>query len=271
MKHLKTAGGAASLRPAATGSALAVACALVLSASCSVPFDRIEVAVLMPVAPAVWTAAWGEPRFHVRWQSAVDSGTAARSVEAGTTVVTTIPRVAPVALLADVAWETGGPALACGERLAPAGGVWPTQSTDPSARRGGSIALSFESGPAASLIADVLAAGVDIRGLLVSRLIDEIAAALPSDPWLIDYLPLRTAIAARSMRTTLIRAAPTWPVDIAVPDGSWVAMSPFARAVAGGDPWPAAPVGVTALWSSDGRRVALSVDSDGRAWATLPR
>lgn len=225
----------------------------------------------MPVAPAVWTAAWGEPRFDVRWQSAVDSGIAAGSVEGGTTVVTTIPRLAPVAILADAVWETGGPAFVCGERLAPAGGLWPAQATDPAARRGGAIALSFESGLAASLIADVLAAGVDIRGLAVSRLIDEIAAVLPSDPWRIDYLPLRRAIAARSMRKTLIRAAPTWPVDIAVPEGHWVSMSPFAGAVAGGDVWPAAPVGVTALWSSDGRRVALSVDAAGRAWATPPR
>ncbi|HKJ85427.1 MAG TPA: hypothetical protein VKA06_05090, partial [Spirochaetia bacterium] len=88
----------------------------------------------------------------------------------------------------------------------------------------------------------------------------------PEDPWALDVGRVAAAIADGAMRETYIRSPELHPVALDVPEGVWHGWSPFVAPVGGGSAWPDLPVGVSPFHSSDGRRVIIDVDDEGRAW-----
>jgi len=113
-------------------------------------------------------------------------------------------------------------------------------------------------------------AGVDLRAFSVERLLAEIAARLPDDPWSLDLELVAAAVAARSMRARYVRPPERYAVALRAPPGRWYGFSPFARPVSGGEAWGELPEGVTPFYSAGGRRLVVVVDPKGRAWASAP-
>lgn len=242
--------------------------------SCDLLPTTVTVRVTAPATPPAWETAWGPASFVVSWRSAAESHTSSAVMPAGEQTHVTVPRLPPVAIRAEAIWpDDRGPALAAGERLAGAGGVWPFDLQDAgSPSRDQVLHLSFDSGPAAEVTWRLLEAGVDIRRFSVDRLSAEIAERLPDDPWELDIDRVVTAVAEGAMRVTYVRPVASRPVSVAVPAGIWYRASPFARPVTGEGGMPPLPVGVTVLYASTNRRLVVDVDERGRAWlAETPR
>ncbi len=242
--------------------------------SCDFLPTTVTVRVTAPETPAVWEAVWGPARFAVSWRSAAGGHTSSAVIPAGGQTYITVPRLLPVAVRAEAVWpEDRGPALAAGERLATAGGVWPFDVEDArSPCQDQILHLGFDSGPAAEVTWRLLEAGVDIRRFSVDRLSAEIADRLPDDPWELDIGRVVTAVAGGAMRVTYVRPVAARDVSLAVPEGRWYRFSPFADPVTDTGGMLTLPVGVTVLYGSTDRRLVVDVDERGRAWfAQTPR
>lgn len=241
--------------------------------SCGYTPSTVSVRLALLATPSAWETAWGPARFEVDWQSSGSAATVPGLHDAGSSLVVDLPRTPPVAVRATPRWGYAQPAsaperpaLAAGDRLATAGAVWTGATGGDWFEGRPRLVLGFETGATAEAVRRLLAAGVDLRDFSVARLVAESAERLPDDPWSLDVERVVSAIGARAMRETYVRARPTTPVALAAPPGRWYGFSPFRGPIAGGERWPDLPAGSNVFYSADGRRWIVEVDGEGRAW-----
>lgn len=246
------------LRPRRCGYSVVLALIPFALAGCGMLPTHVDIALVLPKTPNAWREAWGEPQMRVRWQAAGEAGALAGVAEPGATVVLTVPRRPPIALIAEPIWAAGGPAVAEGEAPAFAGAVWEAVGVQ--------TISSYRDGALACVVNRLLHAGIDLRRFSVRRLRAEIALRLPDDPWALDVDRVVEAIADGAMRESYVRGREAVETGLIAPPGTWFPVSPFTPAIPGGERWPPLPVGVSVFYSDDGRRALVLVDDEERAW-----
>ncbi|MEE8441343.1 MAG: hypothetical protein V3S41_06450, partial [Spirochaetia bacterium] len=236
---------------------------------CTAPRQTVDVLVTLPDTPDPWVDAWGQAGYRIRWQAyATVSG--AVDVEPGVkAVILELPKATVVPVLAWPVWEAGGPALEPTETMRPAGGVWSGDGAWPDDEGGGGFHLSFENGPAVFVLNSAAGRGADVQAFNRVRLIEEISARLPDDPWLLDTDRIVRALCERSMRVSYIREAALTDVSLEVPDGTWYGTSPFGEPMEGGLLDRSVRAGLTPYYDDRGRRFVVVIDEEGRVWSAI--
>ncbi|MDC7223337.1 MAG: hypothetical protein PQJ60_06315 [Spirochaetales bacterium] len=124
---------------------------------------------------------------------------------------------------------------------------------------GGGEQLTFDQGPALSLLADLLLSGFDIRTFNGSRLLEEWNWEGMTSPWHADFQGIGEAALSGDFRVTHIREAPLYQVDYSGDEG-WVGDDPFG---AGNIPSPL-PAGDHLFYHrEESRLLKISLDEEG--------
>ena len=232
--------------------------------ACALPLTTVDVVLGLPPPPEHWVEAWGAPARSVAWQAGpLLCGQVV--VPAGeSSVVAALPRGAVTAVLAWPVWESGGPAVAAGEQLFPSGALWPVQAEE------SRLSLCHEDGAVVFSVGKALGRGADLRDFNAERLLAEVRAREFPDPWQLDVERLAQALLERSMRVSYIREVGRTPLELAIPEGVWIARSPMAPMLFGGAQELPTADGVTPYYDASGRRMIVALDSDGAFCAISP-
>lgn len=246
--------------------------ALPLAIGCALLAVSDEIELMLPQIPPEWLEAWGECGFLV----VAGRGSGERTsvlVPPGTrSIVVRTDRESVTAVVAFPVWTPGGPLLPAGEHLRPAGAVIGRGGRAESSAGppdGGSRRLRFEEGFGAFALLCVSDRGLPLTFFNAERLLREIRERLPEDPWVADIERIVRSLCERSMRADYLKPAATHDVLLTIPDGRWLARSPFADPLTGGAQVVALPGGVSDLFDGLGRRLVVSVDEEGRGWLAL--
>ncbi len=247
--------------------------AAVLSAACSPAtgssfgkLGQAELRVVLPSAPASWSALPGLD-FRLCWR---DAGGRMRSALAppGSSLSIELERGVPQAILAKPS--------SVGRSLLPAGALYPEGLTIVSAsegrRRRDELRLDWPGGYASSVALALEEAGIDPWAYDLGRLVDA-AMANSSDPWLLPPLEVARRLSARDFRISLFKEAERFRVIL--PGGTWWPESPFEDI-----PVPEADTGQSAeraslarlspgLWRFLGRDSLLFVSVDESGGSTI--
>ena len=235
-------------------------------AGCSFAPLETEHVLQMPMLPSLWTESWGKAAFEVAWGGIGSELEVIGEAEPGSTIRVRTPIAAPTVFLAYPVWLSGGPFLAPGERFPPAGAVWPSSRR---ADHPNTISLTFADGPAAAILAHAFAAGVDLRDFNVPRFVSACRDVIAESNVTIDAERVLEALSERSMRESYIRAVQTERLEVAFPSGSWTPAVPGESMWIGPDQVEVSlSRGITAFYSPDRRRFAVSVDNEWRIVGT---
>ncbi len=227
---------------------------MIALSGCVLPGWEQEIRVVLPDLPARWMFEWGAADYELTIHAA---GTAVekRFIPAGTKEThIQIGKEGPLALLAHPVWSSGGPALARGETMAPAGAVWPDVAPDRT------VELTFRHGAAATIVATLISRGVDLRAFNAERLVYEMDQRLSDDPWAVDIDYVIAKVEAREMRASFVRPRATVEPTIDIPGGGWLPWSPFAQPIDGR--WVPLPYGVTRFYRGRSARMVVTVEEE---------
>jgi hypothetical protein len=208
---------------------LAPACVILPAAllgSCSL-FSGVEVRIDLPALPAQWQAAF--PRVDCLLLVTAedgsvetvlvpgwDSGANVRCLRESNTPVLAFP-------LTELDERDGSPGF-----LRPAGALYPGDiREDPG---GDTLALSWEAGPAASVMLELALLGLRTSQFNAMRLREELLVV--PDPWDVDLCAVAEKIAAGTFSVFDIDALPCRDVTLWPGQGSWALESPFRPATA---------------------------------------
>ena len=240
---------------------------------CTVPRQTVDVPVTLPDMPALWAETWGPSGYRISWQAFPTVSGVVEVASGAKTVVLEFPKGCVVSVLGWPVWETGGPAFQPTEMLRPAGGIWSGDPVDDeqvtTSSAGTGLDLTYAGGPAASVLHTAAGRGADVQVFNHERLVAEISARLSEDPWLLDSDRVVRAICERSMRVDYIREVTRANVWLDVPQGTWFPVSPFGQPMTGGRQELLMRTGVTPYYDDAGRRLAVVVDQENRAWCII--
>jgi hypothetical protein len=223
-----------------------------LLAACALGTEA-RLTIILPEPPAPWRDAFPQLGCLLTWPGGgtMELDTWASGSEIVVKKACNMPVLAYPVLHAEAA---AGQIL-----LRPAGGIYPGSVVDDSG--GAELGLSWEDGAAATILADLLAAGRDTSLFNAGRLAS-ILRQKP-DPWDVDLVAASEAIARGDFSVYDIDLLPAHDVTVAAGTGTWVTESPFRPpATAGRDGLvflSGMSEGLHELFSTDGRVVHVEV------------
>ncbi len=234
---------------------------IIAMSSCVLSPIRTKHTLELPRTPEAWASIWGDARFRLEWHAIGFASQETPLFEHDSSVTVRVPMSAPVIFLAHPEFPQNGPALAPGERLPPAGAIWPLEHTI----RGSPIRLSFADGFAASVLAQALRIGIDLRDFNTKRFVELCRAIAESTTMPLDRDRILEALASRSMRESYIRPVESRSLGHTLPHGVWARAAYAAPPlVGGGEITLDLHQGTNVYYSGTGDRLALFVDGKWR-------
>jgi len=211
---------------------------------CSWFSASIALALRLPQPPEHWRRAF--PELRCEWccpQAALPPAGPWDAAGAGAAGSLRLPPRAH--------WPGRASPLARGQRLAPAGALFPLDLGP----GGGALELSWERGPLAEVLRRLAVAGVEVGRVNAPRLADEMLEASGGDPWRLDLSLAAQALARGGFRVTDLRLLPARDLELALPAGGWFLEAPLhpAQCSAPGQALllPAVPLGPHLLFAAE--------------------
>jgi len=204
---------------AATGvrlSAVVLAACIALSA-CRFFDPSLTLSIAAPEAPEHWRKAF-EPLEYCLVYPNTDTGELEkRWFSEAADILIDIPKTLAVPVLLYPYREQRS------LRLPPAGGVYPLDC-DASCT---TLSLSWRHGAAARVLCRLWEGGMEGSAVNAARLMREMAARCPGDPWALDLDRICSRLASGEFRVTDIRPAPSRRLQLQPGTGCWFLESPF--------------------------------------------
>lgn len=233
---------------------LAPALGVIAAASCSYVGGQATVDVILPEPPAHWRAAFPDLAFELRVPDVEGRGLSTVAAKAaGAAALLCVPKTGNTPVLA---FARGG----CAEDLLrPAGGIFPLDCEQTGS--GMTMRVSWESGPAASVLFRLAELGCDTSLLNAARLRQLLCSR--ADPWDVDLAKVVERLAAGDFSAYDVDQLAARDVVVSTGPGEWFLESPLRPSCCaepgGALKLTAVSLGTHALFSVEGKRRRLSV------------
>ncbi len=149
-----------------------------------------------------------------------------------------------------------------GRRLAPAA------SAVPWLEEKGRVVATWHDGVLGTVLERLAAGGAGFASVNVARLSQELRIRAPNDPFSCDVEKIAGTLAEGAFRSTYIKERPGIPVEIDLPQGSWIGLDPVSGVViatpGGRTTVPVPPQGGAYLEVSIGLLLRVVFDAEGR-------
>lgn len=185
---------------------------------CSLYCPTLEVSVILPEVPAHWRGTFPEIELHLEWPGAGGSTGSMVWDDPLRQVELRLPKRTYLPVVARPRLPRPGLDLPC------AGAVFPL---DLGPEQG--LHVSWAQGPLAQLLLDLAGHGVDVEGINVPRLEEEMRRQAGEDPWNLDLQTIAVSLASGQMSSAAIRLLPLADVRLPAGPGDWFLQSPLRR------------------------------------------
>ncbi len=227
---------------------------VMVTASCSYFGGQATVEVLLPEPPAHWRAAFPDLTFELRVPDVEGRElSAVARMAGGASALVCVSKTGNTPILAFARGSRTG------EALRPAGGIFPLDCGQDASST--TMRVTWESGPAASVLFRLAELGCDISLLNAARLRQFLCSR--ADPWDVDLNKIVERLAQGDFSAYDIDQLPARDVAVSLGVGEWFLETPFRTAcqVGAGEvlTLKSVSLGTHTLFSVQGERIRLSV------------
>jgi hypothetical protein len=183
---------------------------------CSLYCPTMQTPVILPEVPAHWRGTFPEIELHLEWPGAGDSAADLAWEASLRQVELRLPKRTYLPVVARPHLPRTGLDLPC------AGAVFPLDLGP-----GCGLHASWARGPLAQLLLELADHGLDIEGINVPRLEEEMRLQAGEDPWNLDLQGIAASLASGQMESAAIRLLPLADLRLPAGPGDWFLESPL--------------------------------------------